>query len=218
MRLFSQRTWKMRRVIGALHLAGCGGPLRVPSPFAEENDLAAPFSPARRDEFLTGRAVLRSALRSAGCDVGAIAVRPSGAPDIPPGFRASLTHCGQTVLAVASREAACSSLGLDCESWDHGFPGLAVDIAARGDHARGVQGDAGVRLLSAKEAAFKALSDAEQLGLTFPDLVVTFEREGRVFRAEAPPRAGRPGRRLTGRQFTNGLGVVSLCIAPASGP
>ncbi len=91
----------------------------------DERALSAPWSPARQRTWLAGRAALRLALARHGVDLAAVpAVLPDdrGAPVLPPGVLASLSHKEHVAVAlidVAGANpaplAARTYLGVDVE-------------------------------------------------------------------------------------------------------
>ena len=107
----------------------------------------------RRDEFATGRALLRSLI---GLDVP-IPVAPDRRPVLPPGFLASLAHDGEFAVAIVVRAtggaADLASIGIDIEPSQPLDPGV-VAVVTRSDE----EGIDPLLLFCAKEAAYKAWS------------------------------------------------------------
>jgi 4'-phosphopantetheinyl transferase EntD len=119
---------------------------------AVEHEAVAAAVDRRRDEFATGRVLLRSLI---GLDVP-IPVAPDRRPVLPPGFLASLAHDDEFAVAVvvrASDGAPPASVGIDIEPTRPLDPGV-VAVVARPDEV----GIDPLLLFCAKEAAYKAWS------------------------------------------------------------
>jgi len=70
----------------------------------------------RQIDFLAGRHCARRALQAAGLsEPVAIGIGEHGSPQWPKGFTGSITHCPGWAMAVASRSAQISSVGIDME-------------------------------------------------------------------------------------------------------
>lgn len=67
--------------------------------------------PGRRNEFATGRALLRGLLESN----AELPVGPNRAPLLPPDARGSLAHDEEWAIAAVSRDSRVASIGLDME-------------------------------------------------------------------------------------------------------
>ena len=144
-------------IIASLGIPGTVSGARVIDPadsetlHAVERSAVSAAVPARRAEFASGRALLRSLI---GHD-GAIPVAADRRPLLPTGVRASLAHDGQFVVAVSSRSDDIASLGIDIEPDQTLEPGV-VSVIARPDE---LEIDPLV-LFCAKEAAYKAWSQS----------------------------------------------------------
>lgn len=121
-------------------------------------------SPRRRAEFAAGRRALREAGQFLNVDLSDIAVAPTGAPVLPRGVAASLTHTGQYVAAVVSIEPRLTVFGIDAEPWEPLDVGTLSYISCEQELAavaeledREPRVPWGRILFTAKEAAFKAL-------------------------------------------------------------
>ncbi|MER7394872.1 4'-phosphopantetheinyl transferase superfamily protein [Streptomyces sp. NPDC000151] len=116
--------------------------------------------PARRAEFVTGRALARKVLSAVGAPSTDLVRTSSGAPAWPQGFTGSITHCsGFRAAAVAARRDV-RALGIDAEPHRPLADELVNAIATPGER-RGWPTDPGLWpetvAFSAKEAACKAL-------------------------------------------------------------
>lgn len=128
----------------------------------DERRLAAALAPARRRDWIAGRAALRAALAAAGvaCDVAVVA-DDRGAPVVP-AATGSISHKRGLAVALAARELE-ARVGVDVEL----YAAPRTDIAARvltDDERRsllGVEGEARGRAValrfSLKEAVYKAI-------------------------------------------------------------
>ena len=87
---------------------------------AEERALQAPFGDKRARTFAAGRRALRAALSEAGVDVeGPILQTPRGAPLVPVGVLASVSHKDELAIAIACvDDGSGAQLGVDVELFD----------------------------------------------------------------------------------------------------
>ena len=104
----------------------------------------------RRDEFATGRALLRDLL---GRDV-AIPVGPDRRPVMPDGVQASLAHDDHVAVAAVAVDGGFGALGIDIERRTELEPGVIAQILRPDDTV----GDAMLAFVL-KEAAYKAWSN-----------------------------------------------------------
>ena len=166
-------------IIASLGLPGVVSGARLIDPadsetlHAVERSAVSAAVPARRAEFASGRALLRSLI---GHD-GAIPVAADRRPLLPTGVRASLAHDGQFVVAVSSRSDDIASLGIDIEPDQTLEPGI-VSVIARPDE-REIDP---LVLFCAKEAAYKAWSQCGGGFLEHADVRVRLA--GAMFTAE----------------------------------
>ena len=129
----------------------------------EERSYALTRKPLRHREFVAGRAALRSALWAAGWEGKApLLPRPSGAPDLPKGFTASVTHKDGVALALARPLLDGATLGLDSEVLGTrertGIAGKVLRSTERQRwEAAGSTWDGLLELFCVKEAIYKAL-------------------------------------------------------------
>lgn len=140
---------------------------------AVERSAVSTAVPARRAEFASGRALLRSLIG----DHVAVPMAADRRPLLPTGVRASLAHDGQFVVAVSSRSDDVASLGIDIEPDRTLEPGM-VSVIARPDE-REIDP---LVLFCAKEAAYKAWSQSGGGFLEHADVRVRLD--GAMFTAE----------------------------------
>ena len=133
-------------------------------------------SDARRREFASGRALLRSLI---GDDV-AIPIGTDRRPVLPSGVRASLAHDRDVVVAALSRSDHIEAVGIDVE---------AVEQLSAAEAAVIVRPDEGelepMLAFALKEAAFKAWSNTGGRMLEHHDIRVRLD--GGLFRAVVLP-------------------------------
>lgn len=150
-------------VVGARRIT----PLDQALMHAVEREAVATAVDHRRDEFATGRALLRSLM---GLDVP-IPVAPDRRPVLPPGVVASLAHDDEFAVAVVARSdraADLGSVGIDIEPARPLDPGV-VAVIARPDE----DGIDPLLLFCAKEAVYKAWSQQGGGFLEHQDVRVT---------------------------------------------
>jgi phosphopantetheine--protein transferase-like protein len=145
---------------------------------------------ARRATFIGGRLALRTALAALGA-AGDEAARPilstpRGAPALPPGFVASISHKREIAVAIAARAERTprATIGVDVE-----IPrSLRIDIAPRvltpAERAElaaldGVARDAEVLFrFAAKEAIYKALDPWVRRLVSFQEVEISAASDG----------------------------------------
>ena len=86
------------------------------TPFPEEEALTRDASPARRLEFLAGRACARAALSKLGRNETPILRAKDRQPLWPTGFVGSISHTERLCVAAVARARDCGGLGLDVET------------------------------------------------------------------------------------------------------
>lgn len=129
-----------------------------------EREFALASKPLRHREFVAGRAALRLALRAAGWEGEAsLLPRLSGAPQLPEGFTASITHKDGLAFAIARPLLAGCTLGIDCEVVGHrDRSGIARKVLRPAEHLRWQESGAKwpdlLEKFSTKEAIYKALT------------------------------------------------------------
>jgi len=165
----------------------------------DELDLASTWAPARRRTWIAGRAALRTALLQAGLPAPAVLSDDRGAPVLPTGVVASVSHKEHVAVALVARAEAGSSarIGIDVE----------LDVPLRIDIARKVLTDderaelatlpepermAEVRLrFSAKEAIYKALDPFVRRYVGFHEVSLRPRHDGTwLVRMHLPPAEG----------------------------
>jgi 4'-phosphopantetheinyl transferase EntD len=173
--------------------AAFGRLVAVPLPAADDaaalEALAAALRPeervhagalgARRATWIGGRVALRAALDALGVAAGPLLATPRGAPALPQGVAASISHKDTLAVALAARAPGGETLGLDVELEPTVRPPRA-DIAPRvltpGERARVDPLAPAARtrevLLSfaAKEAIYKALDPWVQRFVSFQEV------------------------------------------------
>jgi 4'-phosphopantetheinyl transferase EntD len=190
---------------GTCAAAGPVGPARAFA--ASEETGVAGARPARRDEFLTGRALARAALAGLGCPPCPIPADAERVPIWPDGFLGSISHGGGLCLAQVARSRDALGLGIDVEPMDAVEAGLIEELVRPDEWAamsRGAPADADAATLcfSAKEAVYKAYFPRTRAFLEFGDLRLEVDWSSASFAAalvagEKPSLAGR--RRFEGR-------------------
>ncbi|HVY38951.1 MAG TPA: 4'-phosphopantetheinyl transferase superfamily protein, partial [Polyangia bacterium] len=140
---------------------------------------------ARRASWIGGRVALRAALDAAGLRAtGPILATAEGAPQLPAGALGSVSH--KTGLAVAIAAAAgdpAVTLGIDLELVRPLRADLSGRILTDGERAvlppPGAGRDAHLlRVFSAKEAIFKALSPRVGRFIGFQEAEIRFQADG----------------------------------------
>lgn len=94
----------------------------------EEHGHLDTLSPARKSTWLAGRIALHAALHDIGLDRGAVLVTSRGAPELPDGVAASISHKRTLAVALAAPKTDGLSLGVDIEP----VPALPVSLAEPG--------------------------------------------------------------------------------------
>jgi len=163
---------------------------------------ARALAPARRATWLGGRAALRAALEALDIVAGPIFSTPRGAPALPAGVVASISHKQTIAVALAARATMDDeSLGVDVEL-DRASPrdlsthvltpaereALAAVDAARRPHAV-------MAAFSAKEAIYKAIDPWLRRFVSFQEVELTLELghpKAGLVGARFTPRAGEP--------------------------
>jgi 4'-phosphopantetheinyl transferase EntD len=143
---------------GPVDVNALGAASLLPAEFAA----AESFPPIRRRSWIGGRAALREALARAGLDAPPILANDRGAPVLPSGIAASISHKEDIAVALVAREArAC--VGVDIEADVPGTIDISVRVLADDERAdlahlddRSLAREVLLRF-SAKEAIYKAL-------------------------------------------------------------
>jgi len=133
---------------------------------AEEHQFVRRAVPKRRNEFATGRLLLRELLDHD----GVIGVAPSRAPSWPAGTRGSLAHDRHHAVAAVTRDHRISAIGIDIE------PSYELSSELAGAILRPEERAMDAHLVFAlKEAAYKAWSSLGGRMLEHHDVVVSTE-------------------------------------------
>jgi 4'-phosphopantetheinyl transferase EntD len=199
--------------------------------FPEEEALLVRAVAKRRREFTTARGCARTALAALGVAPAPILPGDRGAPQWPPGFVGSITHCAGYRAAAVARARDVLTIGLDAEP-DEALPDGVLDaVSLPGERARcrdlaaeapGICWD---RLLfCAKEAVYKAWFPVERRWLGFEDAELTIGADDGTFHARllvpAPVLSGSSLRGFagfSGRWLScDGL-ILTAVVAPALG-
>ena len=128
----------------------------------------------RRDEFATGRALLRHLI---GDDVE-IPVGPDRRPQFPIGISGTLAHDRDIAVAATTTQRTCRALGVDIE------PAGVLDESVAHTICRPEERHLDAHLVFVlKEAAYKAWSSLGGRMLEHWDVAVTVDRSDRTFTA-----------------------------------
>jgi enterobactin synthetase component D len=147
----------------------------------ESVDRLEEATPARRFEFLAGRACVNEALQGLGVHVaGAVRRRLDGTPAWPTGVTGSITHTHGFVTAAVALTARAGAIGIDSETILSaerarrvaGVFATPAEIAAA--QSAGFDRETAVTLIfSAKESLFKALHASVRRVFDFHDVQIT---------------------------------------------
>jgi 4'-phosphopantetheinyl transferase EntD len=195
--------------------------------FPEEEAVVAKAVGKRRREFATARGCARDALASLGVAPAPILPGERGAPQWPPGFVGSITHCVGYRAAAVARACDVLAIGLDGEP-DEPLPGGVGDvISLPAERARlrelavAAPGPCWDRLLfSAKESVYKAWFPLARQWLGFEDADITINPADGTFEARllvpVPAASDVPSDVFTGRWLASG-GFVLTAISVKRG-
>ena len=172
-------------------------PLDVRDTGADWNHLLSPTeladaTPARRFEFLAGRACVAEAMRRVGHPGSVLPRRANGAPVWPAGMTGSITHTIGFVSAAVAPTDTAEAIGIDSEEiLSAERAGRVATIFASAQEidtvrAAGLDEQAAITLIfSAKEAVFKCLHAAVRRVFDFHDVrVAALSGERRRFTAQ----------------------------------
>lgn len=189
---------------------------------AEEREAVAGAGPARRREFLCGRACAHAALAAIGRDAGPIGVGRGRQPLWPPGAVGSISHAGDWAGAVVARTEDAWAIGFDMEVLD---PPLTPDVErlvlTEQERSPGSLDDQPAPhrskvAFSAKECVYKCLFPATGWTLDFGDVTVDVDVAAGRFAARLAARfrhRGLDGTVLHGRLVVDhGYVFTGLCI------
>jgi 4'-phosphopantetheinyl transferase EntD len=177
--------------------------------FPDEEALLSRAVDKRRREFTTGRHCARQALTKLGVAPAPIPRTSSGAPEWPPGFVGSITHCAAYRAAAVAPAASVATIGIDAEPHERLPDGVlstvtrSPEVAHLADLARRHPGTHWDRLLfCAKEAVYKAWFPLTQRWLGFEEAEVAIDPDAGTFAA----RFLVPGPRLGGTELAGFAG------------
>lgn len=149
----------------------------------DERAFAVTLGPVRRRTWIGGRVALRRALVLAGLEAPAVLADDRGAPVLPPGVAASLSHKAHVAVALVAAEAR-ARVGVDVEvdaprTHDIGArvlrPEELAEIAALGGAERA---HAVLLRFSAKESVYKALDPFVRRYVGFHEVAVRLRDDG----------------------------------------
>ncbi len=182
----------------------------------EMNCLSPKATEKRRTEFFLGRLAASRALQALGVSPRPVLKAEGREPVWQDGVVGSITHKGDTAVAVAAREEVACGVGVDLESL---HPAVRFRIHTKvctGPEAEWVaeeQEKKDLRLkmiFSAKEAGFKAFFPIEKIYLGYKDAELTWREETRSFVGTLLKAAG--ARHPVGFRFEVGCRVAGPFI------
>ena len=163
----------------------------------EECAFLGTLAPARKPTWLAGRIALHAALRDIGLDKGAVLATTRGAPELPEGVTASISHKRTLAVALAAPSTDGLSLGVDIEplpvlpaslvepTWDK-RPDIssrvmtAEELAALATIPEGRRRREVILAFSLKEALYKALNPKLSRYVSFQEATVLPRNDGSV--------------------------------------
>ena len=160
---------------------------------AAEISFAEDLAPPRRRSWLGGRIALRAALSHLGLHPGPMLSQEDGAPTLPAGVSASISHDHQTAVAVACRTerrrakgsgGPALSVGIDVEQRRPERPRIAGGVLTQNEqHAvlampPGRRWEETLRRFSLKEAVYKAAAPWLGRDLGFQEVAVWPNADG----------------------------------------
>lgn len=149
----------------------------------EESAHARTLKKYRQVQFVGGRLALRAALEQLGVEPSPILSDDRGAPILPPGIAASVSHKRDLAVAMAARHSH-GTLGVDLE--DYAPPRLGIadrvlveeEMQAIADLPEGRRWIALLLRFSIKEAVYKALDPYVRRYVDFHEAVVQPDLHG----------------------------------------
>ncbi len=149
----------------------------LPTIHPQEAALATTFGQRRRATFFAGRAVLREALARLGAPHdGPIGKNARGAPIVPDGLVASLSHKDDIAVALVARADRTVTLGVDVETLASATSEIASQVltARERDALSALSGEPHARAVlerfSMKEAFYKAIDPRVQRFVGFMEV------------------------------------------------
>lgn len=159
------------------------------SAWQAERDAVAAAVPARRQEFLQGRACAHAALWALGLDGGPIGVGDRRQPLWPDGVVGAISHGGGLAAAAVARASDAWGLGLDLELREPPLDRELVELLltpterARLRAAGGAGRELAKLLFSAKESVYKCVSPRTGWALEHQDVEIVLDLPRRAYRA-----------------------------------
>lgn len=173
------------------------GPFEEGALRPEELAVAGGWGAVRRRGFVAGRTALRMALDRSGIDAPPVLTDDRGAPRLPPGVTASISHKEHVAIALVAWESV-ARVGVDVETdapsrVDIARRVLTPEELAEVDSLEGAERGRAVRLrFSAKEAIYKAIDPFVRRYVDFQEMRLRLlddggaEVEARLARGEGP--------------------------------
>jgi 4'-phosphopantetheinyl transferase EntD len=140
----------------------------------DERAHATSLAPLRRVSWIGGRAALHHAALHLGMQLGTVLSTPRGAPALPPGITASISHKPRMAIALVDRSAS-NTVGVDLEELDRPRPKIARLVLRPEEIARvetlpqAQRWRAIVTAFSLKESVFKAIDPHVQRYVGFQE-------------------------------------------------
>ncbi len=180
--------------------------------------------PARRRAWVGGRVALRRAIVLLGLDVPAVLPDDRGAPVLPPGIVASISHKDRIAVALVARETTEARIGVDVENDVVPLSDISSHVLASDEIAelRALDPDARAREVvlrfSAKESVYKALDPFVRRYVGFKEVSVSPLPAGdAVVRSRLRSGEGPFAIDVRWRRFS-GLVLTTARVSPVGGP
>jgi 4'-phosphopantetheinyl transferase EntD len=175
----------------------------------EEQVFLGTLSPARKSTWLAGRIALHGALRDLGLDRGAVLATSRGAPELPDGVTASISHKRTLAVALAAPKVDGLTLGVDIEP----VPALPASLTEPGWDNRP---DISSRVMTPEELAVLATVPEHQRRR---EVVLHFSLKESLYKAINPV----VGRYVSFQEATvlphpDGSVAVTLSLTKGEGP
>jgi 4'-phosphopantetheinyl transferase EntD len=138
-------------------------------------------APQRQREFIWGRKLLRQLATQLSIPVEEIKVDNNKAPVLPTALSASISYCGQYVIAVAAHTSEIVALGVDIERATPLMLRLRKSLFTRYEQQKCLEQQIAVDpfklLFSAKESLYKCYYNLTKKKLSFRDVSISFEND-----------------------------------------
>ncbi len=175
----------------------------------EEAMFLGTLSPARKPTWLAGRIALHGALLDIGLDKGPILATTRGAPELPEGVTASISHKRTLAVALAAAQVQGLSLGVDIEP-------IPVLPASLGEPAWDKRPDISSRIMTGEELAALAMIPEH---LRRREVILSFSIKEALYKALNPI----VGRYVSFQEATvfphsDGSVAVTLRLSKQEGP